>query len=231
MRIPVAYKLYQDVSLGAVACPASIFGVREVEMQNMELHDSISAEDGALQWFALKTVTHEKTVSDCLRMKGFEEFLPTYRTRKRWSDRFKEVQAPFFPGYVFCRFDVTNRLPILTTHGVAFVVGSGKIPVPIPDHEIAALKRVVASGLAAGPCPFLEVGQRVQIGEGPLEGVEGILTNLKSDWRVVVSVSLLQRSLSVEIDRQWIRTICPQKKGPAVYHPTFQQMRTNVGSI
>jgi transcriptional antiterminator NusG len=198
----------------------------------MEPHDSNSGTgDGHLNWFALKTVTHEKTVAECLRMKGFEEFLPLYKTRKRWSDRFKEVHLPFFPGYIFCRFDVTNRLPILTTQGVSFIVGSGKIPIAIPDQEIAALKLVVSSGLAAGPCPFLELGQRVRIGEGPLEGLEGILTNIKSEWRVVVSVSLLQRSLSVEIDRQWIRTISSQVKAPAMYQRTFDQPRTSAGTI
>lgn len=184
-------------------------------------YSSVSSEDNA-SWFALKTSTHERNVAECLRMKGFESFLPLYRSRKRWSDRYKDVQVPFFPGYVFCRFDVTNRLPILLTQGVSFILGSGKTPVPIPDHEIAALQKVVSSGLVAGPCPFLEVGQRIQIGEGPLEGVDGVLLDIKNNWRVVVSVSLLQRSLAVEIDRQWVRTILvPKKTLPGGCQPTL----------
>jgi transcription antitermination factor NusG len=166
------------------------------------------------QWFALKTVAHEKTVAELLRMKGFEDFLPLYRTRKKWSDRSKEVHLPFFPGYVFCKFDPAHRLPILTTHGVSFIVGSGKIPVPIDEAEIDALKKVVASGVAASPCPFLAVGERIEIVEGPLQGLEGLLTSIKSSWRVVVSVSLLQRSLSAEVDRHWVRRL-PSARQPA----------------
>jgi transcription antitermination factor NusG len=187
-----------------------VFVARPDEEMNLA---EVTSRNGNYQWFALKTVAHEKTVAELLGMKGFENFLPLYRSRKKWSDRVKEVHLPFFPGYVFCKFDPAHRLPILTTYGVSFVVGSGRVPVPVSEAEIAALKKVVASGVAASPCPFLAVGERIEIVEGPLQGLEGLLTNIKSSCRVVVSVSLLQRSLSAEIDRHWVRRL-PKARQP-----------------
>src|SRR5580704_5645490 len=93
-----------------------------------------------------------------VRVKGFEEFLPLYRDRRRWSDRFKWIELPLFPGYVFCRLDSENRLPILTIPGVLHFVGIGKTPVPIDDSEITAIQMATGSGLFAEPWPFLEVG-------------------------------------------------------------------------
>ena len=157
-----------------------------------------------LQWFALRIKSqHETKVATALRSKGYEEFLPLYRIRRRWSDRFKEVYSPLFPGYVFCRFDVNQRLPILVTHGVMLIVGSGKTPLPVDDQEITALQSIDKSGLQAQPWPFLQVGQRVRIDQGSLAGIEGILIGLKGPHRLVVSVTLLQRSVAVEIDEQW----------------------------
>jgi transcription antitermination factor NusG len=115
-----------------------------------------------------------------------------------------ELERPLFPGYVFCRFDPIHRLPILTTPGVVSIVGVGKEPAPISDSEVEAIQVVLRSGCAAGPCPFLREGQRVRVNRGSLEGLEGILIQKKSEWRVVVSVTMFQRSVSVAIDREWI---------------------------
>jgi transcription antitermination factor NusG len=161
-----------------------------------------------VRWFALQVRSqHEKIVASTLQDKGYEEFLPLYQTRHKWSDRLKQLEAPLFPGYVFCRFDVQKRLPILVTPGVLCIVGFGKIPCPIDDSELVALQSVVKSGLPAEPCPFLKIGQRVRIEQGSLEGVEGILLAPKSSYRLVVSVTLLQRSVAVEIDRDWVTPI------------------------
>lgn len=127
-----------------------------------------------------------------------------YRLKKQWSDRVVEAEMPLFPGYVFCRFDSKKRVPILSTPGVFAIVGFGTEAAPIPDDEIQAIERVLESGLAAGPCPFLREGQRIRIKHGPLESLEGILLNKKTEWRLVVSVPMLQRSVSVEIDAHWI---------------------------
>lgn len=164
---------------------------------------------GAVEpWFALQVRTrHETGVANFLTGKGYEPFLPTYQARKRWSDRIKIVDAPLFAGYLFCRFDVNNRLPILTTPGVIQIVGFNRIPAPVDEAEIDAVQRLVASGLSSQPWPFLHAGDRVQIDAGPLRGLEGVLMELRGTRRLVVSVTLLQRSVAVEIDSALIKVL------------------------
>jgi transcription antitermination factor NusG len=158
-----------------------------------------------LPWYALQVRPRfEKVIASTLLSKGYEGFLPLYRHRSRWSDRIKEVELPLFSGYMFCRFDINQRLPIMITPGVIHVVGIGKTPHPIDDNEIAALQAIVISGLQTEPRSYLNVGRKVRIEVGPLTGLEGILTALKGGHRLVVSVSLLQRSVSVEIDESWV---------------------------
>jgi len=164
----------------------------------------------ALPWYALQVRPRfEKVIASTLLTKGYEGFLPLYRHRSRWSDRMKEVELPLFPGYLFCRFDINKRLPILVTPGVMHVVGIGKTPQPVEEDEIASLQSIVFSGLQAEPRSYLNIGERVRIEIGPLAGVEGVLVALKGANRLVVSVSLLQRSVSVEIDESWVVPIDP----------------------
>jgi transcription antitermination factor NusG len=164
----------------------------------------------ALPWYALQVRPRfEKVIASTLLNKGFEGFLPLYCHRSRWSDRMKEVQLPLFPGYLFCRLDLNNRLPVLITPGVMQIVGIGKTPRPVEEEEIASLQSIVFSGLRAEPRSWLNIGERVRIEIGPLAGAEGILTALKGSARLVVSVSLLQRSVSVEIDESWVVPIDP----------------------
>jgi transcription antitermination factor NusG len=168
-----------------------------------------------LPWYALHVRPRfEKQIAATLLSKGYEGFLPLYRRQSRWSDRIKEVEFPLFPGYLFCRFDINKRLPILITPGVIHIVGVGKTPHAVNDAEIAALQAIVLSGLRAEPRSYLNIGQRVRLEIGPLAGVEGILTALKGCSRLVVSVSILQRSVSVEIDASWV--------SPVSSEPTIQ---------
>ena len=160
------------------------------------------------QWFAVRAARgREKVVASQLAYKGYEEFLPLYKSKRRWSDRIKQFELPLFPGYLFCRFDWNDRLPILMTPGVKLILGIGKTPAPVSDVEIEALRRVVASGAVAEPHEYLSVGQTVRIAEGALAGVEGILLKVKNSWRVVLSVELLRRSVSVELDRAAVSAI------------------------
>ena len=176
-------------------------------------------------WYALRVQSKfESLVSTSLRGKGYQEFLPLYRSQRRWSDRVKELDLPLFPGYLFCRFDVQDRLlPILTTPGVMRIVGAGKTPVPIPDEEIATVQVIIRSGLPAVPWPLLSVGSRVFIERGPLIGLEGTALSVEKKHRLVVSVALLQRSVAVEIDRDWIRPILPGMGPRAV--PLVERLR------
>ncbi len=158
-------------------------------------------------WFALFVrVNYETRVAEALRGKGYEEFLPVYRSKRRWSDRVKEIESPLFPGYVFCRLDLNRRLPVLATPGVNLIVGNGRVPVPVQSQEIENLKLVVLSRLEAEPYPYLTIGQRIRIQEGSLQGMEGIVIGNKKPCRLVVSVTLLQRSVAVEVDERWVRS-------------------------
>lgn len=160
------------------------------------------------RWFALRVKSRcEKIVATMAHNKGYGEFLPLYQCRRRWSDRVKSVEIPLFPGYVFCRLDPACRLPLLTIPGVLHFVGIGKTPVPIEDSEIAAIQAAVQSGLSAEPWPFLTVGQRVRLEDGPLAGLEGILSTAPNKQRIVVSVTLLKRSVAVAIERHWARPL------------------------
>src|SRR5262245_40136986 len=164
-------------------------------------------------WYALRLKSrHERISAAALYSKGYEVFLPLYRRKSRWSDRIKEVETPLFPGYLFSRFDVQKRLPILATPGIVSIVGFGKNFTPIEEDEIAAIQAIVASQLNAQPWPFLQVGQRVLIEHGPLAGVVGILISVKKMHRIVVSVTLLQRSVAVEVDPDWVKAL-PAESG------------------
>ena len=159
-------------------------------------------------WYALHVKARfEQYVSNQLSTKGYETFFPTYIAKRKWSDRVKSLALPVFPAYVFCRFDVRSRLPILVTPGVIAIVGAGKLPTPIDQEEVAALRLVMNSGAASEPCPYLAIGEKVQVQIGPLKGLIGIVARPKGDDRLVVSVSLLMRSLSVEIGRNNVKRL------------------------
>jgi len=158
-----------------------------------------------IQWYAIQLRPRcEKFVAVQLRNKGYEEYLPMYRSRRRWSDRVKEIQLPLFPGYIFCKFDVMHRLPIVVTPGVISIVGYGKMPLAIPEQEITAVQRIVNSPMPYGPWPSLCAGQRVYVRYGPLQGLEGVVREIRNTYHLIISVTLLSRSVSVVIDRDSI---------------------------
>jgi transcription antitermination factor NusG len=160
-------------------------------------------------WFAVQVRARwEQSTARILSGKGYETLLPMYKSERRWGGRSRTVDAPLFPGYVFCRFDVLKRLPILVTPGVVGVVSRGRVPVTVHPSEIATIQTLVSSGVQAEPWPYLEVGQLVRIEDTALQGVEGILVGFKSSRRIVVSVSLLQRSVALEIDRAVVTPVC-----------------------
>jgi transcription antitermination factor NusG len=159
-------------------------------------------------WFALRVKpNYEKRVATALRGKGLEELLPLYRSKRRWSDRVKVMDLPLFPGYLFCRLDLAARLPLLTTPGFLYIVGVGKTPRPVDEAEILAIQSVMRSGVPVTPWPSLVVGQKVQLQHGPLRGLVGVLTKIANQHRIYVSVTLLRRSISVEVAPEWVRPI------------------------
>jgi transcription antitermination factor NusG len=165
----------------------------------------------SLPWFAVQTRPRwEKFVKHALESKGFEAFLPSYKSRRRWSDRIKELDLPLFAGYLFCRVSLEERrLPVLTTPGVRQIVGMGGTPIAVPQCEIDTVRAIVTSGLATRPWPFVEVGDRVRLRGGSLDGVEGVLISTKTHHRLVVSIEILRRSVAVEIDQAWVEAVGP----------------------
>ena len=156
-------------------------------------------------WFAILARTgRERNATLLLENAGYECYLPVSKFIRRWSDR---LDVPLFPGYLFCRMNPHNRLPVLMTPGVIQIVGVGKTPIPVEEQEIAAIQRVGKSGLPTMPWPYLEVGHVVRIEDGPLHGLTGIVLKIKSGLKLVLSVSLLQRSVAVEIERRWISSV------------------------
>jgi transcription antitermination factor NusG len=178
-----------------------------------QAHAGERDDKSLFSWFALRVRSNYEHVAALhLRDRGFEEFSPTYKTERQWSDRKKQIEMPLFRGYVFCRLNPEDRLPVLTIPGTVGLVGFGKGPAAVPDHEIEGVRRMIGSGLLVAPWPFLQVGQPVLIERGPLTGVEGIIQEVKKTFRLVVSIPMLQRSVSAEIDRTWIRPLGPSRQ-------------------
>jgi transcription antitermination factor NusG len=154
------------------------------------------------RWYAVRTRSrHEKLVARQLESQGIQSFLPVITKISKWSDRRKEVELPLFSGYTFVRLDHASgdRVRVLQTQGVVNFVGVQGSGVPIPDQEIENINILVASKVTYQERPYLQVGQRVRVCGGALDGVEGILAAENSDRSLVISVGLIQRSISVRV--------------------------------
>jgi transcription antitermination factor NusG len=164
-----------------------------------------SPERDLLPWFALMVKPqHEKAVVAQLELKLLEAYLPLHRARRRWSDRMMELELPLFPRYVFSRFSFDDRLKVLRILSVTSIVSFGGKPCPLDSRQIAAIQSMIASGKPVLAWPYLKIGQRVRISNGPLEGLEGILAREKSQYRLVVNVDILNRAVAVEVERESI---------------------------
>ena len=158
-----------------------------------------------MEWFAIHTrPRHEKSATRLLDLKGLESFLPLHRSRQRWSDRAKDVDLPLFPGYIFCKFEIGARVPVLETPGVVKIVRFGSEYVPVDLQEVEALQQLMRSGLPSEPWPQIEVGEPVVVAHGPLAGCQGILIDARKQVRLQLSVTILGRSVAVEVDRDWV---------------------------
>jgi transcription antitermination factor NusG len=183
-------------------------------------------------WFALRIRSkHEQTTMLHLESRGYEQFSPTYKIERQWSDRKKMTDQSLFPGYIFCRLDTNDRLPVLTVPGVVGIVGFGDGPTSIPEEEVERVRAMLRSGLLVTPWPFLKIGQTVLIERGPLAGIEGIFQEVKGRCRIVVSISLLQRSVSSEIERSWVRPLSTHSPQGLPPHPGIGLERHMLDSV
>jgi len=153
------------------------------------------------RWYAAYTAANrEKIVAEQLALRSVESFLPLYETRRQWKDRRVTLRTPLFPGYVFLRMALPDRLPVLQIPGVARLVGFGGQPAALPPGEIERLREALSSPVLAEPHPFLRIGRRVRVSRGPFLGMDGILVRRKGRFRVVLSMELIMRSLIVDLD-------------------------------
>jgi transcription antitermination factor NusG len=160
-----------------------------------------TAEDRVERWYAAYTnPRHEKSVALQMRKRQIDCFLPLYRSVRRWKDRRKELALPLFPGYVFVRMPLLERLRVLGLPGVVRLVTFQGKPAPLPDCEVEALQHGLQKDVWVRPHPYLKTGRRVRVQNGPLSGVEGILVRRKEKLRLVISIDLLMRSMAVEVD-------------------------------
>lgn len=155
----------------------------------------------AVGWYAAYThARHEKKVAQQLEQRGIDHFLPLYRSVRRWKDRRKELDLVLFPGYVFVRVPVSQRLRVLQLPGVSrFVTFNGQ-PAALIGNDIEALRNAMAYGVRAEHHPYLNIGRRVEVVGGPLSGARGVLVRHKTNSRIVISIDAIMRSVSVEID-------------------------------
>lgn len=155
-----------------------------------------------LAWYAIQTMPkHERKVAGELERKGLHTFLPLIPSTRQWSDRRRVLDLPLFPGYVFVHMSPTPhlRISVLRTSSVTGFVGVRGMGIPIPENQIAAVESILEQKLQCRPFPFLNIGQRVRIRGGSLEGIEGILTEIKGDLSLVISVELIHRSLAIRV--------------------------------
>lgn len=182
--------------------------------------ENTSASEGAgtpgPPWFAIRVKSnYERVAAQNLRAQGYEEYVPLYKCVRRWPTRTRVVELPLFPGYIFSRFDPNHRTPILKIPGVVNLVCTGKTPAAVDAGELAAISRILSTSLEVEPCPYFQAGERVVLRHGPLCGLEGTVVEAKSNSRLVVSVTLLQRSVAVEIDPVWASAAAPARNWAA----------------
>ncbi len=152
-------------------------------------------------WYAVHTcANHEKRVRQQLDLRLVETYLPVYESVRHWKDRRVRRELPLFPGYLFVRLPLCDRLRVLRTPSVVRIVEFSGQAAALPDQEIETLRRGLTRELGVEPYLYLKVGRRVRVKTGPLQGLEGILVRKKNRSRFVISVDLIMRSVAVEID-------------------------------
>lgn len=155
----------------------------------------------ARQWYAACTMSrHEKSAAVHVEGQELECFLPTYRSLRRWKDRRKQIELPLFPGYLFVRMALSDRLRVLQVPGVVQLVSIQGRPAALPEADIQALRDGLARTTGVQPHPYLIVGRPVRVRSGAFAGMEGILVRRKGQFRIVISINLIQRAFAIEVD-------------------------------
>jgi transcription antitermination factor NusG len=196
---------------------------------NMEVNGSVlTVNDPSPQWFATYTTPrHEKHVAELLAERRIETFLPLYRAVRQWKKSSPiTLELPLFPCYLFVRIIRSARGTVLGLPGVLSIVGSPKEPWPLPHFEIDALRLGAQMGKVE-PHPYLKVGERVRIKAGSMAGVEGILVRKKNEFRFVLTLEAIMRSVAVEVDANDLEPVDPTAKDDLLPEVTFTAASNN----
>src|ERR1700758_3866564 len=178
---------------------AQIATMSSISVRGREPHLAVALLEP--HWYAAYTrANHENRVASQLRERCVEHFLPVCECERRWKDRRVKLQMPLFPGYVFVRVAFRDRLRVLQTPGIVYLVGFAGHPAPMPQEDILAIQNCLSQGLQVEPCPYLRVGHRVRVIRGPLEGLQGRIVRRKNRSRFILSFDLLQRAVAIEVN-------------------------------
>lgn len=190
-------------------------------MRPAEHTNQASVTSGPPNWYALFVrYQHEKFVALGLSNKNIETYLPLCNSTRQWQDREKQLWLPLFPSYVFVRENMDRQLQIISTPGVIHIVRFGGRPAVVSQSHIDAVRKILESHCAVEPHPYLRSGDRVRVKAGPLTGLEGILTRKKNRAQLVISIEMLGRSASVEIELTNVERIGPRNALPVKKHTT-----------
>lgn len=189
-----------DLELTGRSCIGSTMTLLSTEPLPMitPAEDTVHSE---VLWYAGYTAArHEKRVAEHFLQRGVEHFLPLYESIHRWNNGRHRVQLPLFPGYIFVRIALKERLRVLEVPGFVRLVGFNSLPCPLPERDISKMQEALSRGVLAEPYPYLTAGTRVEIRNGPLQGMTGILLRRQNKYRLVISVDLIMRSMVVEVE-------------------------------
>jgi transcription antitermination factor NusG len=183
------------------------------------------------EWYAVYTQPrHEQAVNRHLAAREVETYLPTILSVNRWKDRRVQIETPVFPGYIFTRISAAERRQVVAAPGVVRVLSFNGAPAAIADTEIEAVKLCLARGVAPQTHPYLAVGERVRVRSGALEGLQGLVTRRKNECRLIVSVTLIHRSVAIEIDEDALESLeanaTPASRRGAAVSPTLVSSTT-----
>ena len=179
------------------------------------------------RWYAAYTrANHERKAHEQFQARSIHSFLPTYSSVRCWKDRRMCLQMPLFPGYVFVRIPLRERLRVLEVPSVARLVGFNGVPVALNEEEVECLRRVLAQGALARPHPYLTVGRRVRVIGGPLQGAEGTLVKRKGNCRVILSISLIERSVIAEVSEADLEPVSAHEERR--FRPSRRDFQTGV---
>ena len=149
----------------------------------------------------------EKIAYAQLKEKGIEAYLPLLKERRKWSDRKKWVEFPLFSSYLFAKIEIKNSIFVLQTNGVSSLVKFGEVIAIVQDEVVNAIKLAIDGGYQLTPAEYFIAGNAVEVIEGPMRGVKGIVVQLKGKDRLVIKIDAIQQALSIDIDTRFIKNI------------------------